>query len=450
LTGDQVMALTLGAEIEIAIHGFTATGSGVGRLENLAVFVPGALPGERVAARITRLHGNYAEAQLLALRQESPERVPPPCPLFGRCGGCAMQQARYPAQLTLKRGFVRDTLRRIGKIDTGVEETIASSQPYHYRQRMHYHTVWLDGQLHLGFFLPRSRIMVEAATCLLASPPIAALAEVLPQLLAPYSEDLSTLRGVVLRCNSAGDAMLLTLLIEAPLVRGEELAGQLRGAVSNLAAVWECAGPPQDGIYGTSWRLLGGEMYLRESLGAKQLLLSPASFTQVNPPVAERLYGLVGEYAALTGSETVLDLYSGVGAIALQLAEQAGQVIGVESYAPAMADAERNARLNQAHNCRFICGSVERVLPQLAEQGIAVDVAVLDPPRAGCVPAALDALLALSPRRIIYVSCDPATLARDLRRLNAGGYQVGAVQPLDMFSQTGHVESIVMLIKDEL
>lgn len=439
------MALSVGAEIEIDIQGFASSGSGVGRLDGLAVFVPGALPGERVRARITRLRGNYAEARLVGLLREAVERMRPPCPIFGRCGGCAMQQAGYDFQLQLKQGFVRDTLRRIGKIETAVGETIASPEPYHYRHRMHYHAAWVKGKLQMGFFVQRSRIMVEAAACLLAALPIASLAQVLPELLAPFREDLADLRGVVLRSNSAGDQMLLTLLVNTPVMRGEELARQLQGAVSNLSAVWECAGAPRNGIYGGHWRLLAGRGYLGERLCGQEMRLAPASFTQVNPAVAERLYQLVGAYAALAGGETVLDLYSGAGAIALLLAGQAGQVIGVESYEPAVADATRNAELNGAGNCRFICGSVEQVLPQLAEQGIAVDVAVLDPPRAGCEAAALEALLRLGPCRIIYVSCDPATLARDLRRLAEGGYQVGAVQPLDMFPQTGHVETVVLL-----
>ncbi|NLF80015.1 MAG: 23S rRNA (uracil(1939)-C(5))-methyltransferase RlmD [Clostridia bacterium] len=441
------MVLTTGAEIEIDIQGFASSGSGVGRLDGLAVFVPGALPGERVLALITRLRGKFAEARLLSIVRESAERTQPPCPVFGRCGGCAMQQADYNFQLKLKRGFVYDTLRRIAKIDTAVSETIASPEPYHYRHRMHYHAAWVKGKLHLGFFIQRSRILVEAAACLLAAPPISSLAQVLPDMLAPFRGELVDLRGVVLRCNSSGEQMSLILLVNTPIMRGRELARQLQGAVSNLTEVWECAGAPRNGTYGGHWQLLAGQSYLSEQLCGREFRLSPAAFTQVNPAVAERLYQLVGSYAALTGAETVLDLYSGAGAIALLLAGRAAQVIGVESFEPAVADAERAAKLNGADNCRFICGAVELVLPRLAEQGVVVDVAVLDPPRAGCDAAALEALLMLQPRRIIYVSCDPATLARDLRRLAEGGYQVGAVQPLDMFPQTGHVECVVLITK---
>jgi 23S rRNA (uracil1939-C5)-methyltransferase len=229
--------------------------------------------------------------------------------------------------------------------------------------------------------------------------------------------------------------------------RGElyKLAARLMEQEPRLVSVWANWGRPVYGIYGDTWRKLGGLDKLPDSLGAPRLLISPGAFTQINAAQAQSLYGRVAHYAALSGEEAVLDAYSGVGAIALRLAARAHTVVGLEEYAPAVADAQANAELNGLGNCRFLAGLVEEALPRLIEQGFAAQVAVVDPPRSGCAPSALQALAALKPRRLIYVSCDPATLARDARLLTELGYTPREAQPVDMFPHTGHVEAVMLL-----
>lgn len=439
--------LTRDMIIELEIAGFTAEGAGVGRYQGMAVFVPGALPGEKVAARVMAVRRNFVLARLLKLIRPFPARVQPACPIFEHCGGCSLQHTGYLNQLGLKTAIVREALRHIGKIETEVHPTLGAPQPYHYRNRMAFHVVREGGCYKLGFFARRSRRFIEAARCLLAMPPIAELAEHLPLFLDRRAGGLAGLRDIVLRCNGEGKELLLTLVGDQKLPGAADLAVDLTAAEPRLTSVWECAGPPVYGIYGKEWRHIAGEEFLSDTLCGKKLLLFPATFTQVNPAQTETLYRLVADYAALTGSETVFDLYCGAGSISLGLAEQAPQVIGVESYPPAVEDAERNAGLNRAGNCRFIRGVAERVLPELAAQGVKADAVILDPPRAGCDRGVLFTLLALKPGRIVYVSCDPATLARDLCLLGEGGYQAEEVQPVDMFPQTGHVECVVLITR---
>lgn len=432
---------------QLSITGFTAEGSGVARLEGLAVFIPGALPGEIVEAAISQRHKNFATGELLQVLTPSPQRVEPPCPVYAYCGGCLLQHASYAEQLALKKNIVSDALKRIAKIDVNVADTIGAPNCLGYRNRVSYHVNFDEKDIRLGFYSSRSRNFVSAPTCPLAAPPIAKLAKRLPEILQPYYSSLSPLREVVLRINSSGEQMLLTLVADQPLTHAAEMVKDICAAEPAIASVWECTGRPVFSIYGDKWRLLAGERFLAEQLCGVALQLSPATFTQVNPAQTEVLYRLVAEMAELDGTETVWDLYSGAGTIALYLAGYAASIIGVESYPPAVDDALRNAKLNGIGNCRFINGPAEKILPQLVQEGAAADLAVLDPPRAGCDSAVLEALLSAAPQRIIYVSCAPATLARDLRILCAGAYTIQRVQPVDMFPQTGHVESIVLLSK---
>jgi len=447
-TGETMAELSKDMLIEMEIVGFTAEGAGVGRYQGMAVFVPGALPGETVAARVVAIRKNFTLARMVKLIKAHPGRIKPPCPTFEHCGGCNLQHTNYLNQLGLKTAIVREALRRIGKIETEVKPTLGAESPYHYRNRMGYHVAREGDSFKLGFFVRQSKRFIEAEDCMLAATSIQKLAMCLPRSLGGHAAGLEGLRDVVVRCNSDESVLLLTLVADKPLQAGTSLAADLMAAEPRLKSVWECAGQPVYGIYGEQWRLLQGEKFFPDTLCGRQLLLSPATFIQVNPAQTQILYQLVCDYAALTGSESVLDLYCGAGIISLCLADQAAQVIGVENYPPAVENAERNAELNDAANCRFICGAAERILPELAADGVKADVAVLDPPRAGCDTAVLYTLCALGPAKIIYVSCDPATLARDMRILCEGGFVTTAVQPVDMFPQTGHVETVVLLEKE--
>ena len=373
----------IGQEIEIAIEGITSKGEGVGRYQGLAVFVPFVLPKETAAVRIIDRQKNYARAELVRLLKGSNKRTPVPCPVFGECGGCALQHTSYENQLLLKQTIIADAMERIAKLDIAVALPLGTFDAYHYRNRIDYHVRIVDDMLQTGFYARNSRELIPAEGCLLAAPPIRELAKKATEVLHKYIDQLQGLRELVIRCNRAGDALLLTLVVDDPLTCGEEIAGELIAAENSLCSVWQCSGQAKHGIYGENWQLLTGEGYLVDGLLGKKWLLSPGSFSQVNHQQTEVLYQQIEGLAELDGSQTVLDLFCGAGTISLALADGAKEIIGVESYAPAMEDAKRNAELNQAYNCRFICEDAAKALPYLMAKGINADLVVLDPPRAG-------------------------------------------------------------------
>ncbi len=427
-------------DAELTINGFTNEGAGVGRLNNMAVFVPGALPHEKVLARLVAVKKNFAQAKLLQVLEPSPRRVAADCPLFGRCGGCCLQHADYQEQLKLKNGLVAASVARIGKLDTEIRPIIGSPLQLGYRDRISYHALHVPNKLELGFFMYQSKVFIPATVCMLPQEPIRALAKRLPAMLKDSCPDL---RDAVIRSNDQG--RLLLTLVGDNIREPQTLARELLKAEPRLAAVWQCAGKPKFGIFGTDWRLLGGDTRFFNKTAGVKMALSPATFTQVNPAQTETLYRLAAEAAALTPDSELLDLYSGAGAISLYLADKVKNVTGVEAYPPAVTDAIYNAQLNGITNCRFLTGKAEEVLPRLAAEGQKADAAIVDPPRAGCAGPVLEALRQIAPRRIVYVSCEPPTLARDMRWLADNGYQARFVQPVDMFPQTARVECVALL-----
>ena len=436
--------------IEVEITGLTARGEGLGRHNGLAVFVPGALPGETVRVLFEQKKKNYARATLLEIIQQSAERVAPACPVCDVCGGCALQHLDYATQLHWKRQWLADALRRIGGLQVEVLPTIGAKQMTGYRDRVQLHSVWRDGALKLGFYGRGSRELTDDVPCLLMRHLLVQLTRTLRELLPHRAEHLTALQHVALRCDSSGGQAMLTLVGVEDKEELCQLATWLIEQEPRLVSVWANWGKTVYGIYGDHWRKLAGLERLPDSLDDLSLQISPGAFTQIHAAQARRLYGCVAHYAALSGTETVLDAYSGVGIIALYLAAKAQALIGVEEYTPAVTDARRNAKLNGITNCRFVAGRVEEALPHLLTEGLQIQVAVLDPPRGGCAPAALKTLTELKPQRIIYVSCDPATLARDARLLTEFGYTVCQVQPLDMFPHTGHVEAVALLERKDM
>ena len=430
---------------ELDIDGVTSEGKGVGRADGLAVFVAGALPGERVSARIFARKKSFAEAGLVQVLEPAPGRAVPSCPCYAGCGGCSLQHADYQTELQLKQQIVRQSLLRLGAQEIDVPLPLAAEQPWGYRNRAVFH---YQGGL-LGFYDESSRQMTPLESCDLLMPALNELLRLTQKTLFACKDELPGLRAVALRCDSTGGRKLATFICDRSLPVLDSISEELCTNAEGLVSVWECSGPQVYGAYGEKWRLLRGCSKLRDNVGPVLLDLSPASFLQVNPVQTIVLYDLVRDFAALTGKEKVLDLYSGVGSIALYLAPFAAQVRGVESYAPAVDDAKANAVLNGAENCCFYCGRAEDVLPRWAASGIDFDVAILDPPRAGCDRRLLDAVAAIAPPRLVYVSCSPATLARDLRILTASGYTVDKLQPVDMFSRTCHCECAVSMSKKQ-
>jgi len=392
-------------------------GDALGRHEGKVIFVPYAMPGEKALVEIAEDKGRYARGRLVEILTPSPHRVDPPCPHFGpgRCGGCQWQHIAYPAQLELKAAVVGDQLARLGRLpDAPVKPAIPSASPWRYRNHVQF-SVGGDGRL--GFVATGGRRVETVEVCYLMHP-------LLDELFIALDLELPGLARLSLRAGvNTGDLMMI-------FETHDDLPPALESALPVSCVLLLSDGTPVNLI---------GSNHITEVVAGRSFHISAASFFQVNTAAAEELIGVVGEYLAPAGDEVLLDAYCGVGTFALSLADQVGQVIAIEEDAGAVADARLNAA--ELTNVEFVEGSVEAILPKLDRP---IDLAVLDPPRQGCKPEALRALVELAPRRIVYVSCDPATLARDARKLADAGYQLVEVQPVDMFPQTYHIESVAL------
>ncbi len=406
-------------QIRLHLDDMAYNGAAVGRYEGKAVFVPGGIPGEEVLAEIVEDKPRYAQARLLEVLNPSPERVAAPCRSFGRCGGCQWQHIAYDAQLRFKHAIVRNQLERIGQIpDPPVQPTIGMENPWAYRNNMQF---VVDGEGHLCLLAMGTQEPVAAGDCRLLCPELREISEELEL-------DFPGLERVTLRAGRRTGERMLVLETEG----GEAPEVEVDRPLSCVLVLPDGTGAA-----------LVGSTHFHEEAGGRRLRVSAGSFFQINSEQAGHLLRLVREYAAVGPAETLLDAYGGVGTFGLALAEQAGRVIIVEENPGAAADARENAE--GTGNVTVIEGAVEDVLPTL--EG-AIDVAVLDPPRAGVARAALGALVARRPARVVYVSCDPGSLARDLRYLLEQGYRLVEVQPVDMFPQTYHIESVALVVRD--
>ncbi|KJS14668.1 MAG: RNA methyltransferase [Peptococcaceae bacterium BRH_c4b] len=455
-----------GQEIELYIDNLNHSGEGVGRWQGMAVFVPLTLPGERVRVRIDAVKKNYARAGLLDILEPVTGRSVPGCAKFGNCGGCSLQHMDYAGQLSAKQELVRQSLSRIGGLgDVPVMPVLGMANPWHYRNKVHLQVEEKNGRLVLGFYEEGSHRLAETVSdmsqpvsadccCLLVDRDLNDIAYKIQEILNSYGlkawnrdTGQGLMRHVLLR-KAAGTGQMMAVLVTGPgeWPDGERFASELAGASHGVASVLRHINTtPGSRVLGGSTFLLHGRTYIQDSLGGLVFNLSAESFYQVNPSQTQVLYQKALDYAGLTGSETVVDAYSGVGTIALFLARRAGRVAGLELVPEAVEDARVNAELNSIHNVEFHQGAVEKLLPRLVRRGLKPDVVVLDPPRRGCHIQVLETIGETQVPRVIYVSCDPASLARDLRRLVDCGYKVEEVQPVDMFPQTSHVECVVRI-----
>ncbi|MFD0695732.1 23S rRNA (uracil(1939)-C(5))-methyltransferase RlmD [Paenibacillus sp. GCM10027628] len=461
------LPVQIGQQYEAEIIGISHDGEGVGRVNGFTLFVGGALPGERALVRVEHLKKQYGYARLERVLKESPDRVDPDCGIYEQCGGCQLQHLGYEAQLRVKRQQVVDNLVRIGKLQVVgearategiiVHPTLGMSNPWRYRNKAQVPFGEEQGGLIGGFYAQGSHHIIDMDECLIQHESndevVARVKEIGKRLgITAYNEALHAglLRHVVVKVGyRTGEIMVVLVTNGREIPRASEWVDGIRKALPAVKSICHNVNMKQTNvIFGDETRVLWGSEVIYDYIGDVKFAISARSFFQVNPVQTEVLYGKALEYAALTGGETVVDAYCGIGTISLFLAQRAGQVYGVEIVEEAISDARKNAALNGMSNVHFEAGPAEVVLPEWTRQGVRPDVIVVDPPRKGCDPALLSTILELRPRRVVYVSCSASTLARDLHVLADGGYTVAEVQPVDMFPHTTHIESVCLLVNN--
>ena len=441
---------------EMTCDAFGQDAQGVCRHEGMAVFVPGLLPGERALVRIVKPEKRYAFGRVEKLLEKSPSRAEPFCPIYKRCGGCVCQHMTYEASLAFKRQQVQDLLQRVGGLSIEVPPVWGMAHPFGYRNKGAYPVAQTDGAPACGFFAPRSHDLVplpENGCAIQGEDSARATQAVLSWMrensVPAYDEQTGRglVRHIMTRSTTSGELMVV-VVTRADIPKASRLIELLRAAVPGLCSVCLSVNSRRTNvILGTDIRVLWGKAAMEDTLCGLRFSVSPLSFFQVNPRQTERLYGLALEYAGLTGAETVVDAYCGAGTISLLLAQKAKKVIGIEIVPEAIQNANENASRNSIANAEFHVGATEELLPKLVENGLRPDVIVLDPPRKGCDPAVLQAIIAAAPKRVVYVSCGAPTLARDAKLLTEGGYAAEKVQCVDMFCWTGAVETVMSLVQ---
>lgn len=437
--------------LEIQITSLGSSGEGVGHKEGFTVFVDGALPGEFVKARLSLVKKKYAIATLINITTKSSKRVTPICPLFSKCGGCQIMHLSYDGQLEVKRQKVIDAIERIGHfIGIKVEKCIPSPLSFHYRNKAQLPATVIDKRLQLGFYEKKSHNIVPVDHCYIhcdiGQTSYTKIKKILQdsgiEVFDPATNQGSLKYLIIKSAIYSKESLVILVSTGKEKRKYDEVANKIldeckevKGVVLNINR------EVTNTITGDEWNCLAGTPYIYETLLGLKFKISPASFFQVNPQQAENLYQKVIEKAGIDSSTRVLDVYCGVGTLSILTAQFAKEVIGIECVKQAIEDAEENAKKNNIKNCRFFCGKAENLISNYTN----VDIVILNPPRKGCEPEVLESLLKSNPKSILYISCDPATLARDLSILCQSKYSIDFVQPFDMFPQTMHVETIVKL-----
>ena len=435
------------------VEGYSSEGLGIVRLSGAVVFVPQAVRGETVEIRITKVMKTCAAGQIVKILTPSPERQKPECPVYGRCGGCEFQHLSYPEELWAKRQRVQDALTRLGGLSVPVEEILGAKNPLHYRNKSQY-PVGADGTI--GFYRARSHQVIPVERCLIQSPRSDATAQAVGAWMKRYripAYDEKTGKGLIrhvyVRVNREGQSLCCLLVNGRQVPREAELVAYVRAAAPETVGVVLGTNTSRSNvILGDRYRTIWGEPYLYDRLCGLSFRLSVPSFYQVNRDQAEVLYGKALEFAGLSGEETVLDLYCGIGTITLYMAGHAKRVIGAEIVPEAIRDARENARRSGIENAEFFCGDAADVAARLEGEGLRPDVVTVDPPRKGLRPEVIASVAGMGPKRVVYVSCDPATLGRDARVFTDLGYQAERAVAVDLFPGTRHVETVVLFSRE--
>ncbi len=449
------MTLKKNDDIRLEITAFTSTGSGIGRYENMAVFVDGTAPGDEITAHIIKVKKNYAVGKVQKLHRKSKMRIESDCEADARCGGCAYRHIKYENELEIKRQTVTDAMKRIGGIDLECEEILSIRQPEYYRNKAQIPVgISPDGKIITGFYSKKSHRIIDCDECRLQHKDFPKLVSAIKQYIYEnpvtiYSEETGDglLRHIYLRQGvNTGETMVCLVINGDSIPKKDRLIQKLLETGLDIKSVVLNKNKKDTNVVlGESCETIYGRDFIEDELCSLRFRISPLSFYQVNPEGTELLYKRAGDYAGLTGGEVLLDLYCGAGTIGMTMAHKAKQVIGVEIIPQAIENAKENAKLNGIENVRFICDDAKGAAKTLYDEGIRPDVVVVDPPRKGCSREVLETIAKMSPDKVVYVSCDPATLARDCAVMKELGYEAVKLSAVDMFPRTVHVESVALL-----
>ncbi|MDR5660030.1 23S rRNA (uracil(1939)-C(5))-methyltransferase RlmD [Serpentinicella sp. ANB-PHB4] len=449
--------LELNKQYELTVEDLGHSGEGVGKIDGFTVFVEGGLPGDQLLVKIATLKKKYAIGQIVKIINPSTTRIEPACPKASICGGCQIMHMNYQGQLDIKTKRVEQTLSRIGKIETKVHPTLGMENPYEYRNKAQFPIGIQAGKAILGFYKKGSHDIVDTDYCHIQSPINTTVTEVIKDYIEKnnvtvYNEKTKKglLRHVVTKVGfTTGEVMVVLITNEKSLPNKEALVEALVKKVEGLKSIVHNINDKNTNvIFGKESNTIYGEDKIVDYIGDLKFNISAHSFYQVNPVQTKVLYEKALEYADLNGEENVFDIYCGIGTISLFLAKKAKKVYGVEVVNAAIEDAKENARINNIDNAEFFVGKAEEVVPKLYKQNKTADVVVVDPPRKGCEETVLETIVNMAPNKIVYVSCNPSTLARDLAYLEEKGYKTVEVQPVDMFPHTAHVEAVTLLVKE--
>lgn len=466
--------------VTITIEDIGNDGEGIGKYEGYTLFVKGAVVGDVAKVKVLKAKKSYGYAKVEELLTPSPDRVTPRCPVAGKCGGCQVQHLSYERQLAYKADKVRNCLLRIGgipeeQLTNAMEPIIGMKEPFYYRNKAQYPVgVNKEGKPVMGFYAGHSHNIIDCTDCAIQEPINAVILPVIKAFMEEknilaYNEESGKglLRHVLTRVGFQTKEVMVCLIINGRKFPGaEELALRVKAAVEGFGDATRsdesvytlksfCLNVntvKSNVILGQEILPVYGDMYITDYIGNIKYQISPLSFYQVNPKQTVKLYEKALEYAELSGQEIVWDLYCGIGTISLFLAQKAKQVYGVEIIPQAIDDAKINSKINNLNNAEFFVGAAEDVMPAKYKESkgtMKADVICVDPPRKGCEESLLDTVVAMEPKRIVYVSCDPATLARDVKYLGDKGYLLKKVCPVDQFAHTGHVETVALLVKEE-
>lgn len=450
------MSIKKNDDITLKIEDMTNEGSSVGHYDGMAVFVRGAVTGDEIVAHIIKAKKNYAIGIVKEILNPSPCRIESVCPVSDKCGGCSFRNMTYDAELQYKQGRVADAVKRIGHIDAPIKPIIGADTVDNYRNKAQYPVCITNGELQAGFYAYKSHRIIPCADCRLQHSSFKDILDIIAKWVrannvTSYNEQTGRglLRHIYIRRAPMTAETMVCLVINGKSVPNEtDLVASLKQYDGTKSICLNINRENTNVILGNETKLIYGEPTVTDVLLGKKFVISPESFYQINHDQCEKLYTKAAEYAGLTGNETVVDLYCGVGTIGLTMADKAKQIFGIEIIPQAIENAKINARQNGITNAEFFCGDAYDGAKELEKRGITPDVVILDPPRKGCQKELFDVVEKMNPKRIVYVSCDSATLARDLEVLQTKGYQTLEVTPVDMFPRTPHVEAVCLLERE--